>query len=154
MPKRRMTPRRRAQILRFQSAGVKARKKSGIPHGKMLTLFHGTSAGAAKKIVEQQYFRGRGGPLKGNKFVKSREVRRPEWGPEFPVYLTNSFIHAQNYSHGASRGYGGAVLKVQVPFRKAKVDYVNGGVRSYTVDQRNLAGRKVTVAQPRKRRKR
>lgn len=131
MPKRKITAKRAAQIVKWQTAGALARRK---PHGKLVTVYHGTGSFAADEIVRTQFLRGRGSG------IVSREKRRADWGPRWPVYVRRK-LKDMPYGH-AARGKP-AVVSVRVPFRKlglADPGHHNG---DFVIGEEVLRGRKI-----------
>lgn len=128
MPKRRMTAKRAAQIKRFQLAG--ARKRRGVPTGKIMSLYHHTSPGASEKILKEGF--------------KTGHKRRGNYPPETRVF-------ASNRPGGANEGYGSNIVFFRVNRKAVKVDKYKGfnrlakGQKNYSVDPKEIIKSSIKV---------
>lgn len=121
MPKRRMTPARKAQIAKWQRAGAKAKKAkaTGTPTGKNSLLFHRTDWESASKVVREQRFRRQ--PFSDGPYVY---FTRPSRTFDFTEY-------------------GPAMLSVSVPRKLVQKNPEIAG--TFRVSFKNLRGRKITA---------
>lgn len=133
MPKRKMTPARKAQIAKWQKAGAAARKRSiarkaELPTGKNTLLVHYTYPSNAKAII------------------KSRK-----WTDTFGGTDVSSF---SRWNHRKRfEVYGPVMLTVSVPRKLVQRNKIDFPYERY-VKHSDLAGRKVTrVKTPRRRKK-
>lgn len=134
MPKRRITPARKAAIAKWQKAGAQARKrsvarKSELPTGKNTLLVHYTWPSNAKAIIKTR-----------------------QWKDDFGGSSVSSF---SRWNHRKMfEQYGPVMLTVSVPRKMVERNKIDFPYERY-VKHENLAGRKVTrvAKKPRKRRK-
>ena len=139
MPKRRMTPARKAQIKKWQLAGQKARQSATrkmilsvdkpyrIPMGKTPLLYHNTTAARADLIVKQQVWKPMVNHGVGAKPTRNVFFRQP--------------TAKDNWEY-----YGKAIVGVKVPrkfIRKERGSSFGYSHMTYTVDKRHLRGREV-----------
>lgn len=102
MPKRRMTPKRKAAIAKWQRAGAAARKSSGT-----LTLYHRTSGVNAQSILKQ------------GQFISKQ--------PDGRVWFS-----AENLSHGSIYGKSAVSIRVPKRKARLEVRDVWSDSTSYT----------------------
>lgn len=139
MPKRKMTPARKAAIAKWQRAGALSRKgkrasllkspildmvrpglksKMLIPTGKKTLLWHRTTPEAAEKIVREQNWG-------HNRFAKEKGISWFTQGKKPPEF------------------YGKALVSVKVPHKKVTHEaFTKIGQRYVNVRNKDLEGRK------------
>lgn len=132
MPKRKLTPARRAAIVKWQLAGARAsatqRKLQGmpkmyrIPMGKTPLLYHNTTSARADAIVRER-------------------VWKPQVSPKNVFFRQPSAKDNWEY-------YGKSIVGVKVPRKFIKRESGSRGLLGYahqtfTVEKRHLRGRQV-----------
>lgn len=151
MPKRRITAKRRIQILKWQAAGVKSRKgrrRLMTPRGKLVTAYHHTSFAAARQIASEGFKPGNMSPREINKVFFTNRAQ-----DSIVPHLRNGIpqvIRAQLGVTPKTTIPSGVIIGVTLPAAALHRDKNMGmgtkgrGEYFWKVNAQNLKGRKIT----------
>lgn len=155
MPKRRMTPARKAAIAKWQRAGVNARKSKANPNVKRWSASELATPRKLPKVIDDANWYGRPVvPTGKNTFLYHRTnsnaaqqiMQTKKW---ISGSTTRGGLRGRSwFSHGGTVEqtgyYGSAILAVSVPRKLVRKELYSGkGVTFVSVANKNLRGRQV-----------